>query len=264
MLALASTRFASAAGEPLCKLTAEQEEGPFYIPGAKLRSDLIEDRSGVPLELKIRLVNSEDCSALRGASIEIWSCDAAGEYAGFAVMPEAGPAGINGMVHDGPPGAHDGPAPGTPPGAPMPHMEPVNQKTFLRGMQRTDGDGVVIFSTLYPGCYAGRTNHVHVKVRVPNRDGSNHVAHTGQIFFPEATTTAVLATDPYSANHVHRTLLAEDMVYTRQSGNQCMAHLTSVKEKDIREGLLASVTFSLDARATPQPVGLPLSESKEK
>ncbi len=260
MLAFTSHGWAGAATEPLCKLTPEQEQGPFYIAGERMRSDLIEDRPGVPVELKIRLVNSEDCSGLRGASVEVWSCDAAGEYAGFAVMPEAGPPGMDGMPHDGPPGgappgAHDGPPHGPPPGGLMPHMAPVDQKTFLRGIQTTDGDGVVIFSTLFPGSYAGRTNHLHVKVRVPNRDGTNHVAHTGQIFFPEATTTAVLATEPYTANHVHRTLLAEDMVYTKQSGSQCMAHISNVKDKDIREGLLASVTFSLDARATPAPVG---------
>lgn len=254
---------ARAAEEPLCKLTPEQEEGPFYIPGEHLRSDLVEDRPGIPVELKIRLVNSEDCSVLRGASVEIWSCDAAGEYAGFAVMPEGGPAGIAGMPHQVPPairpeGAPGGPPAGPPDGpphGPPPHMAPINQKTFLRGIQKTDGDGVVIFSTLYPGCYAGRTNHIHVKVRVANRDGAGHVAHTGQIFFPEAMTTAVLATDPYSANHVRRTLLSEDMVYTKQNGAQSMAQLTNVKEKDFREGFFASVTFALDARATPAAVG---------
>jgi protocatechuate 3,4-dioxygenase beta subunit len=249
--ALVSCRLAGATDEPLCKLTPEQEEGPFYIPGEQVRSDLVEDRPGIPVELKIRLVNSEDCSALHGAIVEVWSCDAAGEYAGFAVMPEGGPPSMNGAPHDGPPGAR----PEGPPAGPPPHMAPINQKAFLRGIQKTDGDGVVIFSTLYPGCYAGRTNHIHVKVRVANRDGASHVAHTGQIFFPEAMTTAVLATDPYSANHVRRTLLAEDMVYTKQNGAQSVAHLTNVKEKDFREGFFASVTFALDARATPAPIG---------
>ena len=250
MLALAASRFASAEDEPLCKLTPEQEEGPFYIAAEQVRSDLIEDRAGVPVELTIRLVNASDCSALRAASVEIWSCDANGEYAGFASMPDGGPPG-------GPPeGLDDGPAHGPPPsGMPPPHMAPSNQKTFLRGIQQTDSDGKVSFSTLFPGCYAGRLNHIHLKVRVPNRDGTNHVAHTGQIFFPEAATSAVLATAPYTANHVHRTLVGEDVVFNKQNGDRSVAHVVNIKQNDVREGIRASITFGLDARATPTPVG---------
>lgn len=33
--------------------------------------------------------------------------------------------------------------------------------TFLRGIQKTDSDGVLTFDTLVPGHYSGRTTHSH-------------------------------------------------------------------------------------------------------
>ncbi|KAJ6191025.1 hypothetical protein N7519_001046 [Penicillium mononematosum] len=35
-------------------------------------------------------------------------------------------------------------------------------KTFLRGIQKTDADGVVQFKIIFPGHYGGRTTYLHV------------------------------------------------------------------------------------------------------
>ena len=61
----------------------------------------------------------------------------------------------------------------------------------MRGIQRTDTNGLAIFVTIYPGWYQGRAVHIHVKVHV----GGN-VVHTGQLFFPDAL-TARLQVAPY-------------------------------------------------------------------
>jgi protocatechuate 3,4-dioxygenase beta subunit len=38
-------------------------------------------------------------------------------------------------------------------------------RTFLRGIQTTDADGRVAFSTIYQGWYQGRATHIHLEVR---------------------------------------------------------------------------------------------------
>src|SRR5436190_23021106 len=61
--------------------------------------------------------------------------------------------------------------------------EGAANRTAMRGVQRTDAKGLAIFRTVYPGWYQGRTVHIHVKVHI----GGN-VVHTGQLYFPDATT----------------------------------------------------------------------------
>lgn len=34
-------------------------------------------------------------------------------------------------------------------------------KTFLRGLQKTDSTGVAQIQTIFPGHYRGRANHIH-------------------------------------------------------------------------------------------------------
>lgn len=55
--------------------------GPFYRPGAPLRSDLThEGLSGSRIQIK-GIVYGNDCiTPLRGAAVEIWHCNSEGEY----------------------------------------------------------------------------------------------------------------------------------------------------------------------------------------
>lgn len=91
-------------------------------------------------------------------------------------------------------------------------------KTFLRGLQPTDDEGVVQFTTFFPGHYTGRTNHIHVVAHVggsilPNGTytGGN-VTHIGQLFFDQSLITQVEAVSPYSTNTQELTLNADDRV----------------------------------------------------
>lgn len=68
-----------------------------------------------------------------------------------------------------------------------------SSRTFMRGIQRTNASGVAIFRTVYPGWYPGRAVHIHVKVHV-----RGNVVHTGQLYFPEATTAVVYKRSPYN------------------------------------------------------------------
>ena len=217
---------------PVCRLTAEQEEGPFYIQGEPLRSNLVEDREGVPLTLRVQLLDMQHCTPLKNASVEIWSCDANGEYSGYD------------SAHMGPPPDGVGPPPkGMPPGPP-PHHQPDNEKTFLRGRQHTDEQGRVEFATIYPGCYEGRVNHIHLKVRLSEGD---RIVYTGQLFFPEAVTDAVLALPPYSAHQIRRTRAAEDMVFTGQHGENSVMEIEAAQPGVIAKGFVGTATLGINA-----------------
>lgn len=119
---------AVASGAVSCVLAPEQTEGPYYIAGEKLRRDVRDGHPGTKLTLKLRVVNVSTCKPIKGAVVEIWHADAAGNYSGFG----GGAA----------------------------------SRTFLRGQQRTDAKGVATFTTIYPGWYQGRTVHIHVKVHL--------------------------------------------------------------------------------------------------
>ncbi|WP_439145650.1 intradiol ring-cleavage dioxygenase [Streptomyces canus] len=182
----ASPDTAPVAAAAVCTLTKEMTEGPYYLNGQYVRADITEGKTGFPLELALTVVDDDTCATIGNALVEIWHCDALGEYSGYV--------GNNG---------HDEPDSGT----------------FLRGGVLTDSGGVARITTVYPGWYRGRCVHIHVKVHVGvtlTADGSftgGTELHTGQLFFDETVTAKVGALSPYAANTVTRTTLAQDSIY---------------------------------------------------
>jgi protocatechuate 3,4-dioxygenase beta subunit len=117
---------AVSSGLVACVLAPEQTEGPYYLDDAAVRRNVTDGKLGVPLTLRLTVVNVTNCKPIKGAAVEIWHCDAAGAYSGVQ-----GDAGM-----------------------------------FLRGVQRTDARGVATFRTVYPGWYPGRTVHIHTMVHI--------------------------------------------------------------------------------------------------
>lgn len=175
-----------AAAAAVCTLTKEMTEGPYYLDGALVRADVTEGKAGIPLKLALTVVNDSTCAVIPNALVEIWHCDALGEYSGYV--------GNNG------------------------HSE-ADDGTFLRGGVLTNSSGVASLTTIYPGWYRGRCIHIHVKVHTGvtlTSDGSftgGQELHTGQLFFDETITTAVAKISPYSTNTVTRTTLTQDSIY---------------------------------------------------
>jgi protocatechuate 3,4-dioxygenase beta subunit len=161
---------APAAGGVSCILTPEMTEGPYYLSGEKLRRNITEGRPGTRLDLRLSVVDGTTCRPISGAAVDIWHADASGEYSGFG-------AG-------------------------------ASSRTFMRGVQRTDRNGLALFRTVYPGWYQGRTVHIHVKVHV----GGN-VVHTGQLFFSDLLTDAVYKRPPYSRRPNRDVRNATDMIF---------------------------------------------------
>jgi protocatechuate 3,4-dioxygenase beta subunit len=115
-----------ASGAVACVLTPELTEGPYYVAGEKVRSNITEGRPGTPLALRLTVVDASTCKPITGAAVDIWHADALGVY-----------SGVQG-----------------------------NTGTFMRGIQRTDAHGLAHFTTVYPGWYTGRAVHIHVKVHL--------------------------------------------------------------------------------------------------
>ena len=110
-------------------------------------------------------------------------------------------------------------------------------KTFLRGIQRTDTRGVATFRTIYPGYYAGRTVHIHVRVSL----GGN-VVHTGQLYFPDKVTDAVYMRSPYSSRPGRTTRNPDDAIY-RNGGRR-----STLRLERRGTGYVASITMGVVRR----------------
>jgi protocatechuate 3,4-dioxygenase beta subunit len=115
-------------GTVQCVLTPELTEGPYYIAGEKVRRDIRDGHPGTLLTLRLRVLDAATCKPIKGAAVDIWHADAAGNYSGFGAGSSS--------------------------------------RTFMRGVQRTDKTGLAVFTTVYPGWYRGRAVHIHVKVHV--------------------------------------------------------------------------------------------------
>ncbi|MFI1924198.1 MULTISPECIES: intradiol ring-cleavage dioxygenase [unclassified Streptomyces] len=192
---------APVAAAAVCTLTKEMTEGPYYLDGQYVRADITEGKAGIPLKLTLTVVDDDTCVPLSNALVEIWHCDALGEYSGFV--------GNNG------------------------HNEP-DSGTFLRGGVLTSSSGVANITTVYPGWYRGRCIHIHIKVHTNvtlTSDGSftgGQELHTGQLFFNETITTAVARISPYSTNTVTRTTLAQDSIYDEGGAASGLLTLTAL------------------------------------
>src|SRR5437763_10897826 len=157
-------------GAAQCVLTPELTEGPYYIAGEKVRRDIRDGHPGTLLTLRLTVLNVATCSPIKGAAVDIWHADAAGNYSGFS--------------------------------------SDTSSRTFMRGIQRTDANGLATFLTVYPGWYQGRTVHIHVKVHV-----GGSVVHTAQLFFPDTLTDSAYKKTPYSSRPNRTTRNAQDSIY---------------------------------------------------
>ncbi|KAI0814395.1 Intradiol ring-cleavage dioxygenase [Xylaria sp. FL0064] len=168
-----------------CILAPYVTDGPYYVVGEKLRSNVKEAEysDGVDLFLEVQYIDVNTCEPIPSMAIDIWNCNATGFYAGV----ESGQGGLN--------------------------------TTFLRGIQLTDYDGVASFETIFPGHYDGRAPHTHLLAHTNASVQSNGtisvwgapVAHIGQLFWPDDLRAEVEATYPYTENTQELTTNDEDM-----------------------------------------------------
>jgi protocatechuate 3,4-dioxygenase beta subunit len=190
---------------PACVAKPELTIGPYFLDKQLERADIRSDpgsnaaRPGAPLVLGFRVqqIREGQCTALPGAMVDVWQCDAAGQYSG---------------VNDR-----------------MIGFNTVGQK-FLRGYQITDRDGMAKFLTIYPGWYQGRTVHIHFMIRTPAQAAlADQQAYefTSQLFFDDALTDRVHAQQPYAAKG-QRTLRNDRDGIFRRGGDSLLLKVTSL------------------------------------
>ncbi|MGC5018456.1 intradiol ring-cleavage dioxygenase [Micromonospora sp. DT47] len=220
-------------GANTCALTASTTQGPYYFDADRIRGDIREDREGTRLRLAIRVQDSEQCGPLANAVVEIWHCDAAGLYSGA----EAQSSGAGGAAGGGAPPAGGAPGGGAPGGGggQAADLTPVDDKRYLRGAQVTNADGIVEFTTIWPGWYRGRTVHIHAMVHVG--DNNNRVLTT-QLMFDESLNSRVFAAQPYAAHTGRDTFNDDDSIYQDSM-------LLKVTEE--QGGYLGVIVFSADS-----------------
>lgn len=189
-----------------CTVAPTETAGPFptITPSSLVRSDIRLDRTGVAFTINITVKNtSASCAALSGAIVDIWHCDKDGYYS------EYGGTG----------------------------MQSVNYTSvhFLRGRQTTDANGLVSFTSIFPGWYAGRATHIHVHIY--NAAGTSLLIT--QIAFPESSTSAVVAVNASTANGYTKGMTG----YTYNASDNVFSDDTSGAE-------IATVTGSVAAGYT--------------
>ncbi len=225
----ASASATSASGSTCMTLMTSVTEGPYYLDGALVRKDITEGKSGVPLTLRLTVVDATDgCTPVPGAAVEIWHCDAWGYYSGYTTANPGSSA---------PAESEDG--------------STADNDTYLRGYQIANAHGVVKFHTIFPGWYTPRTCHIHVKVHTggAKEDGTyegGKVNHTGQFFFDDEIAQEIFTLEPYSRHSGSYTTLDDDMVYDGGGAASGLLTLKAVKKGTPARGYQGLLTLGID------------------
>jgi protocatechuate 3,4-dioxygenase beta subunit len=159
-----------------CALIPQETAGPYPLLDVlgdpkMLRRDITEGRPGVALALTLKLVNvNAACAPITNAAVYIWACDKDGLYSGYQQ-----------------------------PGGDM------RGKTFMRGIQLSNANGVVRFASIYPGWYPGRITHMHFQVYL-NADTGGSASATSQLAFPQKVTKTVYDSALYAGRGQNTTV----------------------------------------------------------
>ena len=136
---------------------------------------------GVAMTLTMNIVDMvKDNGPMTGAAVYVWHCDPNGNYSMYS--------------------------------------EGVEDETYLRGVQVVGKDGTVTFTSVVPGCYAGRWPHIHFEV-FPDigsiTDATNAVL-TSQIALSEEMANTVYKDSRYpdSATNMSQVTLETDNVFS--------------------------------------------------
>lgn len=171
-----------------CTPTIRLAAGPYGLPTSELRADITEGKPGIPLRLRMKVVDLYTCKPRRNTKVEVWQSDASGVYSGFENIA----FDVKTL---------------------KPSLENVidaRGKTFLRGHQVSDEQGYVVFNTIFPGWYQGRLPHLHVRAFNDTPNGPE--THDTQIFFPADIENKVYQTDAYRARAPNTIGLDRDLV----------------------------------------------------
>jgi protocatechuate 3,4-dioxygenase beta subunit len=161
---------------------------------------------GVPLSIVLSIVSASTCAPLADYAVYLWHCDRQGRYSLYS-------AG-------------------------------ATNQNYLRGVQGADANGNVTFTSIFPGCYAGRWPHIHFEVYrsiAAAASVSNKIA-TSQIALPKSACDQVYASSGYatSITNLSQVSLATDNVFSDGSALELATVSGSVSG-----GLTATLTVAV-------------------
>ena len=153
-----------------CAVTPTETAGPYPSLTDIFRSDIRDGKTGTLLTLTVKVVNvTAACAAVANANVEVWHCDSAGNYSEYGTQ---------------------------------------TAQTYLRGIQTTNSNGEVTFTTIYPGWYQGRATHIHLEVTI------NGVSRkVTQIAFPESVNNTVYRSGLYASRGSNPTSNLSDGIF---------------------------------------------------
>ncbi|MFT3811789.1 MAG: intradiol ring-cleavage dioxygenase [Acidovorax sp.] len=231
-----TTSSTSSSGSSTCIVDPEETQGPYPGDGSNsvngstvnvlaqsgvVRSDirssfgsLTGTAAGLPLTLTITLVNvANQCAPLSGYAIYLWHCTRDGEYSLYS--------------------------------------SDLLDENYLRGVQVTDGNGQVTFTTIFPACYSGRWPHIHFEVYASASSATSYKNKllTSQMAMPAAVCNTVYGSvSGYSASvaNLSKVSLSSDNVFGDNSSEQ-IAWQTPAFSGDTASGYTATISVGLSA-----------------
>jgi protocatechuate 3,4-dioxygenase beta subunit len=182
-------------------ITPPVPEGPFYKRENLNRVDITEQKTGIPVSYHFK-VEDKHCKPIEGAVVDIWQCDNEGHYSDFK-------------------------------------QENTINQTWLRGYQKTDKNGECNFKSVFPGWYAGRITHLHLKVYIDNTN-----VLTTNCFFPKEIENEVYKSPlyPKGSNPIS---ITEDIELRVDKDTRRHDMLIMNVQKNQKGDLVAGYTISL-------------------
>jgi protocatechuate 3,4-dioxygenase beta subunit len=229
------TSGAGSGGSSSCLADSSETNGPFPSDGTNtangvlsnilltsgvVRSDIRTSfggmtgtAGGVPLTLNITLQNTNSaCAVYPNAAIYIWHCTANGLYSLYSAGATA--------------------------------------QNYLRGVQVTSASGAVSFTSVFPGCYAGRYPHIHFEVfaTLGQATGASQARLVSQLAMPQAACNDVYANGGSlyagSAGNLAATSITADNVFGVISATQ-IALMTPTMSGNAAAGYTANVNIGV-------------------
>lgn len=209
----------------VCEMTPEEMSGPYFINNKLLRRNITEDEPGIPLLLTMKIIDSATCEPLNDVFIDIWHCNAMGKYSGWKyISPDLeAPSGDIGSISR------------------------TDESAFLRGAQRTDKDGIVRFTTIFPGFYAGRAIHIHLSARNANvqKRQEDKFYFVGQLYFPEDISKEAMINDMYSPREINRLKNEDDDIFSGVKNGAAVLTIEKIGD-NILDGLYGKIVLSIN------------------
>lgn len=207
-----------------CETIPQETQGPYPADGSNgpnaltldgiVREDLRASfggasgvAKGVPLTLTLTVLGGDGtCGPVEGYAVYVWHCDGNGDYSLYS--------------------------------------QATAEENYLRGVQVTDAAGQVTFTTIFPGCYAGRMPHLHFEVfkSVDQATSGTSSIRTSQLAFPVDVCNDIYASSDYpqSAQNLSQISFATDNVFSDGVDAQ-LATVTG----DVSGGYTATLTVGV-------------------